>query len=493
MTSKSISLLIAVFALIGSSLNAQNAFLDRAYWKSGPTVAKVQADEQKGNDATQLNANAFDATVYAILEKAPKETIEYLLSKPGNDVNKITHDGRTYLFWAAYAGNTQLMEYLKSKGAKTDLHDDHGYTVLNFASATGQTNTKVYDLCLAYGANLKKDLDHDGANALLLSVAMAKDMTAPDYFIAKGLSVKSKDANGNTALDYAAKSGNRPVMEALLSKGVKFTDNAMIMAAQGSRANTNTLATYQFLESKGVNPNAKGVNGENALHYIVRKEKQDDIIAYFLSKGLDSNQATKEGNTVLMNAAASNPDATLVAMFAKDSKNINAKNTKGQSALSLAIQGNTAEIASLLIASGADARVTDVDGNNLAYYLVQSYNAKKDSEFESKLKLLQSKGVDIKSAQKNGNTLYHLALAKNDLTLLKKAHDLGADVNQKNSEGLTALHKAAMTSKTDEALKYLISVGAKTSDKTDMNETAYELASENEAFQQHKISIDFLK
>lgn len=483
-----------ILMLASFSVNAQtNAFLDRAYWKTAPAVATVKSDEQKGNDATQLNSNAFDATVYAILEKAPMGTIEYLLSKQGNDVNKITHDGRTYLFWAAYAGNTDLMEYLKKKGAKTDLHDDHGYTVLNFASANGQTNTKVYDLCIAYGADLKKDLDHDGANALLLASGSAKDMTLIDYFSKKGVDLKSKDANGKTALDYAAKSGNRQVMEALLKKGVKFTDHAMIAAAQGSRSNTNTIQTYQFLESKGVKPTAKGINGENALHYIVRKEKQTDVISYFLAKGVDVNQATKEGNTVLMNAASSNSDANIVKQLLEKTKDINAANAKGQTALTLAVQFNSPEIVALLLENGAGTNVTDVDGNNLSYYLVQSYNAKKTADFEIKLKALEAKGVDVKNPQKNGNTLYHLAIAKNDLNLLKKAKDFRIDVNKKNAEGMTALHKAAMTSKNDETLKFLIAAGAQTSDKTDMDETAYDLASENEALKQNNISIDFLK
>ena len=488
------STLTAFFLILFAvQLKAQNIFLDRAYWKASPTVEKVKADEQKGNDATQLNPNAFDATVYAILEKAPMETIDYLLDKRQNDVNKITHDGRTYIFWAAYAGNPELMQILKQKGAKTDLHDDHGYTVMNFAAANGQTNTKVYDLCISYGANPVKDLDHDGANALLLACGSAKDMTLIDYFSSKGVGLNSKDGNGKTALDYAAKGGNRDIMENLLKKGVKFTDQAMITAAQGSRSNTNTLDTYKFLESKGARPNAIGSNGENALHYIVRKEKQSDVIDYFLSKGVDVNQVSKEGNNVLMNAAAASSDAALLRLLSEKTRNINAVNAKGQSALTLAIQFNSPEVVSILIEKGSDTKISDVDGNSLSHYLVQSYNSKKIADFDAKLKILEAKGVDIKAPQKNGNTLYHLAIAKNEIALLQKAKDLQIDVNKKNAEGMTALHKAAMTSKNDAAMKFLILAGAKTSDKTDMDETAYDLASENEALKHNKISIDFLK
>ena len=484
-------LLAFFFTCLG--LQAQNVFMDRAYWKASPDIAKVETDIKKGNSPSELNANAFDATVYAIIENAPDKTIKYLLEQKGNDVNKITHDGRTYIFWAAYKGNTELMEFLQSNGAKTDLVEDHGYTIASFAAATGQANTKVYDLCLKYGANFQKDLDHDGANALLLAAMNAKDLSLIDYFTNKGLDWKSKDANGNGLLNYTAKNGNREVMEALLKKGLSFTDNVMIMAAQGTRSHTNTLETYKFLESNGVKPNAKGTNGDNALHFIVRKEKQSEPIDYFLSNGIDVNQANKDGNTVFMNAAASNNDLEIIKTLAQKVKNFNAVNAKGQSALALAVQGNSPETVAFLIEKGADVKLTDKDGNNLTYYLAQSYNAKKITDFDAKLKTLELKGFNMATPQKNGNTLYHLAVVKNDSDLLKRASDFKIDVNQKNSEGLTALHKAAMTAKTTDSLKYLLSIGAKTSARTDMNETAYDLASENEVLVQNKVALDFLK
>lgn len=482
--------------LLMAAMNAKaqkNIFLDRAYWKGKPEVSVIKSEIAKGNDPAKLNGNGFDATVFAILEGAPMESVKYLLDQEGNEANKLTHDGRTYIFWAAYKGNVELMEHLLSKGAKTDVIDDHGYTILNFAAATGQTNTAVYDLCLKNGADLKKDLDHHGANALLLISPFDKDFSLINYFFSKGLDLNSVDADGNTAFNYAAKTGNISFMETLLKKGVKFNDQAMIMASQGTRSTANTLELYQYLEKLGIKPTATGKNSENALHAIVRKEKQGDIIPYFIQKGVSIDQADQDGNTPLINAASYNREPDIITMLVSKSKNINHANKKGVTALALAVQYNSPDVVGILIKNGASVNVANKDGDNLTYYLLQSYNPEKTDVFESKYKMLTEKGLDVKSAPKSGNTLYHLAVAKNEPGLVKWVDSFKIDVNAKNSSGYTPLHKAAMTAQNDIILKELLTLGAKKDLLTSFNESAFDLAKENELLKKKNISVEFLK
>lgn len=487
-------LFIASITLASVTLHAQqNVFLERSFWKKNPDITTIKAEIQKGGNPAQLNSNAFDPVVFAITEQASNDAIKFLLSQDGNDVNKLTHDGRTYLFWAAYKGNIELMEYLLSKGAKTDLKDDKGYSVLNFAAATGQTNTKVYDLCLKNGANIKKDVDHEGANALLLIAAYDKDFSLINYFTGKGLDLKSTDANGNTAFNYATRTGNITTLKALLKKGVKFNDNAMIFASQGTRSSANTLEVYQYLEELKIKPTATGKNGETVLHAIVRKDKQGEIIKYFLSKGVDVNQPDKEGTTAFMNAAAMNSDLEVINTLLPLVKDINQANKKGQTALALAVRYNSPEVVRVLLNKGGDVKAVDAAGDNVVAYLMQSYTPQKAEAFQAKLKALEQTGLNIAAPQKNGNTLYHMAVAKNDISLIKLIESYNVDINSKNKEGMTALHKAALIAQDDMILKHLINLGAKKSAVTEFKETAYDLASENEALTKNNVSIDFLK
>ncbi|RYY32822.1 MAG: ankyrin repeat domain-containing protein [Sphingobacteriaceae bacterium] len=488
---KLFTILFALFTLGASA--QKNSLLEPSFWRNSPDVAAIKAEVEKGNNPAQYTANNFDAVVYAINGGASTEAIQYLLAQPGNDVNKLTHDGRTYLFWAAMKGNTDVMEHLISKGAKTNLVDNHGATVLTFAAGGGQQNTKVYDICIANGADLKKELNHDGANALMLAVANDKDFALLNYFTGKGLSIHSTDANGNTVFNYAARTGNIELLNALIKKGVKYNDNAMLMAAQGTRGSSNGVEVFKYLESLKLKPTVTGKNGENVLHSLARRPKQLENIQYFLLKGVDVNKADNEGNTPFMFAAAGNNDIETLTLLSASVKNINQVNHKGVSALAMAVRGNSPEVVSRLLSKGADIEVTDSNGDNLAYYLVQAYNPRQAAGFEPKVQILQEKGFDFAAPQSNGNTLYHLAVAKNNSKLLTWAGQFKVDVNAKNKDSLTALHKAAMVAQDDALLKQLLAIGAKKDIATDMKETAFDLASENETLAKNKVSVEFLK
>lgn len=485
---------LVVIAFINVSLGVaqDNVFLKRDFWKTAPSIATVDEKIKEGNNPSQANTNNFDGVVYAILENAPLETIKHLMSQKGNDINKLTHDGRTYVFWAAYAGNTHLMKYLLGNGAKTDILDDHGNTILNFAASTGQQNTEVYDLCLAHGADLKKDLNPSGANALLLAAPNDKDFNLIPYFESKGLNLESKDAEGNGVFNYVARTGNIDLMNKFLSKGIKGNDQAFLFAAYGTRGNTNGLEVYKYLESQGLSPKTANKEGVTPLHILASRSHDQEVLSYMLDKGLDVNQPDHQGNTPFLNACSRN-SLEVIQLLAPKVKDINLANKKGETALFLATQDNKTEVVHYLIEKGANEQVIDAEGHNLTYALVQSYSPKDQAQFQDKLELLKLKGLKLDQPQKNGDTWYHLAANKGSMELMEMASKMNQDINAKNQEGNTALHLAAMKAQDDQLLKYLLNVGAKKSEVTDFDETAYDLAQENELLKQNHVSIEFLK
>ncbi|QLG46286.1 ankyrin repeat domain-containing protein [Costertonia aggregata] len=496
---KTVQFILGIVTFFSFTLgNAQeNVFLKRGYWKANPSISQIEQDIKAGNNVTALNESMFDAVCYALMEKADNTTIKYLLGKKGNEVDKLTHDGRTYIFWAAYRDNLEIMQYLVDKGAKANIEDSHGYSVMNFAAVTGQTNPELYDFLLENNADIKAK-NHDGANALLLVAPFVKDYGTIAYFVSKGLDLKSTDDHGNGVFHYAAKGGHIPLLKTLVKKGLPYTtvnnkgQNALHMASLGTRNSQNSLETYKYLESLGINPDTSDIENRNPLHAIAYKTNDLEVFKYFINKGVDVDQQDKAGNSPFMNAAKSNT-LEVVKFLSDHVEDIDAQNKSGHTALVMAVNRNSGEVVDFIIRKGADIHVKDVKDNTLAHYLLNTYKNAEPESFEQKLKLLTDKGLSLNETQENGNTLLHLAVKENNLSLLKRLEAFDIDINQKNKDGITPLHMAAMTSNNDIILKYLISQGADKSVKTEFEESVYDLANENELLRERQVTLEFLK
>ena len=158
---------------------------------------------------------------------------------------------------------------------------------------------------------------------------------------------------------------------------------------------------------------------------------------------------------------------------------------------------NTSEIVKYLVDNGAELNFISPGGNNLVSGLLYAYEHPFDpirpNDLKEKLDILMAKGLDLSTPLDKGNTFYHYLAKYNKTDFYKMLTDYNIDVNARNNEDLTALQVAANKTDSDVVLKYLISIGADKTIKTDFDETIYDLAIENELLLNNNVDLEFLK
>jgi ankyrin repeat protein len=151
----------------------------------------------------------------------------------------------------------------------------------------------------------------------------------------RGLSVDTREAEGETPLMYAAENGQTEMVEVLLKRGATVnavSDNgetALVRAAQacratsarvllerGANANLGTPlirassvgcpATVKVLLEKGADPNAELFDGNTALTAAVIQSGSKEIVAELIAGGADVKHQNKQGKTAEMLAIERN-------------------------------------------------------------------------------------------------------------------------------------------------------------------------------------------
>lgn len=507
---KIVLLTVVILSSIGLSAQKSNRLLQPDFWNKNTQPSDVQKAIQEGNSPSERNERAFDATSLAILSDAPLEVIQYLIEQPGNGPDKLTHGQRTYLHWAASKENIPLVKYLISKGADIHALTDVEATPLYFAAISGAVDAELYEVFFDAGVSPKQLYD-DGSTILMQAIASDKNLTLLEFLQTKGLSYNDTDKQGATVFDYATRRGDVALLKKLIERGAKATDNALLLAANGARRHTNSVEVYQYLiDSIGLNPQVQDKSGNTLLHIVLTKPGQFQVVQYLLEKGCNPNQLNNRNQNALI-LASSGSDANLFDLVLSRTANVHQIDTYGQTALTRAVGNGLPESVQKLLDLGLDINVLDSSGYNLAYHLVNSYrpprrpmapssgtsssNRVDADPFSEKMKLLQKHGLDVASPQRDGSTLYHVAVSKESIDLIEKLSNLNLniDINAISDEGLTPLHRAALIAHDDKILKLLLHLGADKYVLSDMDETAYDIAQENGYLKENKIDISFLK
>jgi ankyrin repeat protein len=253
--------------------------------------------------------------------------------------------------------------------------------------------------------------------------AQRKDLPALRTLVSRKVNVNAPQADGTTALHWAAHYNDTETVKLLL------------------RAGANPAVMNRF----GASPLSEAALSGNV-----------ELIKALLEAGADAKAAsTLDGETVLMTAARSgNLDA--VRLLLDRGADVNARERyRGQTALMWAAAERHAPIVKLLLERGADWKIRSFDRETRPPKLSAASSispiprggftalmfAAREGDLESARAMLDA-GVDVNFGDVDNVTPLVAAIMNKQYTLAKLLIDRGADVNVIDAGGRTALYAA---------------------------------------------------
>lgn len=362
-------------------------------------------------------ANDLGATPLWTASLNGSEAMVRMLLAAGADPNLALLAGETPLMVASRGGFAPVVSQLLAKGAKVNATGTRSQTALMWAAA--QKHPGVVRLLITAGADVH-------AKSAVWKQVMA---VSPH-----GMLQYNKDVphGADTALMFAARVGDLESVKLLVAAGARVDDaDAWGVSATAMAAHAGFAEVVAYLLDKGADPNSKG-GGFTALHAAV-SHRDERMVAALLAHGVDPNARVESWTPTRRSSRDWNFNPELV----------------GATPYWLAARAMAPTIMRMLAKAGADTRVL----------LHAEYHAGDPPEPRSQTTnaLMAAVGMG------GGVPWFTMDRSQREplaLEAAKLALELGADINQPNDDGRTALD-AARTGRLETVVAFLTEHGAK--------------------------------
>jgi ankyrin repeat protein len=448
-------------------------------------------------------ANAADLRVLEAVKSGNVDSARALVQQHA-DINAPGADGLTPLHLAVQAADGRMTELLLSAGANANATDRYGITPLWLAATNGDAS--AIQALIKAGANPNASLPE--GETVLMTAARTGKAGAIKELLAHGANPNAKESTlGETALMWAAAENHSEAVAALIEGGAdvntrstllnlapfKWVTSGMVSTTlpRGNwtalmyAARQNALGAARALAEKGADLNLTDPDGTTALVFAIINA-HFDLAAMLLDKGADPNIADDTGMAALYAAVdmhtlgpmISRPAPKLVdEVDAADlTKRLLAHGANPNARLKKPVLGRHHDGGDASLGEGATPlmRATKTNDTSVMKLLLDGsaspFLTLKD--YTTPLMITAAGGARAGS--------YAAAFAVTEagtIEAMKLLIDYGADVNAFNSNGQTALHRAAQRG-ADQVVRFLADQGAKLDMKDKQGRMPVDLAKE---------------
>jgi len=426
------------------------------------------------------------------------------LLKEKADPNVRGQFGTPALHWRVSVDDLPSAKLLLKAGADANGLTERGISPLSIAIADG--NAAMVDLLLQSGANASQ-LEPTGETQLMMA-AQVGVLEVVENLLRHGAKVDTREANyGQTALMYAARAGHADIVATLLAHGAA-PNVATNVGKTPPFIGPNSVPGFGFGIGiiRGGVPADRGrreptPGGMTPLHYAARHDHVE-VAKLLLQAGAEVNAREADNITPLL-MAISNNNMSMAHYLLGHGGDVNAQDWFGRTPLweavnvrNLYVHNSTfkngidrppvLELIKALLAAGANVNARTKETPPFRHHLLGGTGSLEWVDFTGQtpfltaalagdvtvMKLLLANGADPHIDTFHGTSPLMAAAGVNWvvaqtwtespqqlLEAVKLCVELGMNVNQANSMGITALHGAANRG-SDDIIRFLVDKGA---------------------------------
>lgn len=302
-------------------------------------VKRIQYLLENGAQAHRIfptgNNPRHTLLTYAMYLKCPTKVLDLLVGSSPNLINMPIAESKAYPIMVAMdMKNNELFDWCIDHGARLDVKNKSGNTLLMFAVSKG-TNHMLGTLLGKEETQLNVH-DEKGLTSLHYA-SMYNNVHAVHALLDAGTHINVRSTNGNTPLHFAVSLGHVTIIDKLIQKGANMSlqnvegQDALLLAIHRKQEKS-----VELLIRHDASVTKKYAEGATVLHHAVNSGDVV-ILKKLLDAKADPDAVDDYGNTPLLFACNFvNPNA--VRLLLQAGANPNAKNHQHLSAISFIVE-----------------------------------------------------------------------------------------------------------------------------------------------------------